>query len=149
MDDFLNAFEKVKEKMTRTFNMVNKEVDNPNLSGGNGSGDDRDLNIGNKKKRGGFDEFNLGTKHNINFKFMEIKPKGHFTTPNPFKFNHHKQRLPPSNMGQTFVRSIKKYPLHDLLNTEHMLNLKNLLRHIAGVITERPLIESDGSQVCN
>jgi len=107
MDDFLNAFEKVKEKMTRTQNMINKEVDNPNLSG-RGSGDDIDLNVGNKKKRGGFDEFTLGTKQNINFKFMDVKPKGHYTIPNPFKFNHHKPRLPPSNMGQTFVRSIKK-----------------------------------------
>lgn len=66
MDDFLNAFEKVKEKMTRTDKMVNKEVDNPNLSGGRGSGGELDLNVGNKKKRGGFDEFNLGAKQNIN-----------------------------------------------------------------------------------
>lgn len=149
LDDFLNTFEKIKEKMTMKNIMCNKETDNPNFGSGGSGDNDLNLNVGNRKQKAGFNEFNLGGKVAINYNFLEIKGKGHYTTPDPFKFNHHRPRQPMSTMGVKFVHSIKKYPLHQLLNTEHMMNLKNLLRHIQGVISERPLIESENSQICD
>jgi len=66
LNDFLNAFENIKEKMTLKNILCNKDTDNPNFASGDGSGNDLNLNVGNKKKRGGFDEFNLGGKVAIN-----------------------------------------------------------------------------------
>jgi len=148
MDDFLNSFEKVKEKMSIKTTLHHKETDNPKFGGGAGSSGgitDRDLNVGNRKSKPGFDEFKLGNKTHIKYNFLDVKGKGTHTKPDPFGFNNRRDREPPSRPGRSFVHSIKKYPLIQLLNTNFTLILKNLLRHIIGVISERPLIESENS----